>query len=330
MGEKLRVFIKNLNPYSCAILCHHNADPDAICSAYALSKLIKKLLNHKVEVRIIAPEGISLPSRRLIECISEINIYDDFDESDLIFMVDTCTFIQLGTLCERIKSCNIPIIVIDHHTPHSDILEKASLLIIDENASSTSEIICNIFNELGFKIEEKIAFALLIGIIYDSRRFINVSSRTFRIVSNLIDAGANYSEALKLLYIPMDISERIARLKAAQRLKIHRVNNWIIITSHVSSFEASAARALIDLGADVAFVAGGNKSKLRISARSRSSFYNQTKIHLGKDLMEEIGARINGAGGGHATAAGANGIGDPEEVLELCVKLLVEKLGQNN
>ncbi|RLE48759.1 MAG: DHH family phosphoesterase, partial [Candidatus Methanomethylicota archaeon] len=264
--------------------------------------------------------------RRLIELLPKLEIYSDFDSSDLLIMVDTCSFAQLGALSSKVQNYPSPLIVIDHHSPHPDVSSKASLLIVDENASSTAEIIYSFYCDLSMEIDEFSALALLVGMLYDSRRFVNAKPSTLRAAADLIDAGANYSTALGVLYSPMDASERIARLKAAQRLKIYRVKDWIIVASHVGSFEASAARALIELGADVAFVAGGDEASLRISARARSKFHSETGIHLGRDLMELVGKLIGGAGGGHATAAGANGVGDPEEALDICVKMLIEKL----
>ncbi len=327
IGVKLRDFIVKKNPKRCAIVCHHNADPDAICSAYALRDLLKKIVP-ALETYIVAPEGVSLPSKRIAEYMGGIVFHDELEEPDIIVLVDTCTFAQLGILSNTLMESLCPLIVIDHHRPHSDVVKRASLLISDETASSTCELIYLMFNELKVDLDPKVALALLTGIIYDSRRFINASSRTFRVAAELIDKGANHAEALKLLQVPMDISEKIARLKAAQRLKIYKIHGWLVVTSYVSSYEASAARALIDLGADVVFVAGGEKPEVRVSARSRTSFYQQTKIHLGRDVMEKVGVYIQGAGGGHATAAGANGIGDPEKVLELCIKLILEKFGQ--
>ncbi|RLE51333.1 MAG: DHH family phosphoesterase, partial [Candidatus Methanomethylicota archaeon] len=292
---------------------------------YALSKLLSRLLPD-AGLSVVAPESVSSLSKRLIESLPDFEVYDDFESADFLIMVDTCSFAQLGDLASKVQGSSAPLVVVDHHAPHPEVSARASLLIVDDSASSTAEIVYSIYCDLSMRLEEFSALALLVGMLYDSRRFINARSSTLRAAAHLIDAGADYSKALSVLHVPMDISERIARLKAAQRVKIYRVGDWVIATSHVGSFEASAARALIDLGADVAFVAGGDDSSLRISARARGNFYSETGIHLGKDLMEIIGKMIGGAGGGHATAAGANGVGNPEEALEICVKLLIEKL----
>jgi len=165
------------------------------------------------------------------------------------------------------------------------------------------------------------------GILYDTRRFTLVSNETFAVVMDLLRAGANYGKALELLRTTMDKSEKIARLKAAQRATLHKIRDWIIVTSHVSTYEASACRAFIDLGADVAFVVAEKDNEVRISARAAQEFYEKTSINLAK-IMEKVGKVIGGVGGGHATAAGANGIKNGEEGLKEALKILKEEISK--
>ena len=131
----------------------------------------------------------------------------------------------------------------------------------------------------------------------------------------------------------MDQSERIARLKACRRAKIVKINDWIIAFSHVSAFEASAARSLVDLGAHMAAVAGkkDNGPEIEISMRCTREFNQKTRIHLGKDIAKPLGQYLQGAyfqgmGGGHAMAAGVNGKGEIKIALKHCLKLLKDML----
>ena len=116
-------------------------------------------------------------------------------------------------------------------------------------------------------------------------------------------------------------------LKASQRLKLHTVGDWIIATSHLSSFQASAARALLLLGADLAIVVGNDKRKLRVSMRSTERFHKETSIHLGRDIAIPLGEEFEGAGSGHSTAAGVNGRGTPDKLVTRALLLLEPRLG---
>jgi nanoRNase/pAp phosphatase (c-di-AMP/oligoRNAs hydrolase) len=104
------------------------------------------------------------------------------------------------------------------------------------------------------------------------------------------------------------------------------MNNWLIAFSHVSAYQASAARAMIAVGAHVAVVAGQRGEKIQISMRSSRDFYEKTGVHLGRDIAKPLGEYLKGMGGGHSLAAGVNGVGDVEASLKRCMRLLKEKL----
>jgi nanoRNase/pAp phosphatase (c-di-AMP/oligoRNAs hydrolase) len=149
-----------------------------------------------------------------------------------------------------------------------------------------------------------------------------------KVIDELVDIGINAQEALAMLALPMDYSERVARLKACKRAKLFRVGDWIVALSHVSAYQASAARAIIDLGAHVAVVAGQKDDSLEISLRCTKEFHEKTGIHLGRDIAKPLGDYLRGMGGGHATAAGVNGYGKLEAGLKRCWKLLKERIVQ--
>ena len=138
-----------------------------------------------------------------------------------------------------------------------------------------------------------------------------------------LESGADYDACIRSLIIKADRSERIARLKAASRISVHTIGDWVIATAKIGAYEASACRGIIDLGADVAIV-GGKPSKdvVRISVRSTQEFYKETGINLGKDIMEPLGDLIDGKGGGHPNAAGANGTRNRKQALEKSVELI--------
>jgi phosphoesterase RecJ-like protein len=127
-----------------------------------------------------------------------------------------------------------------------------------------------------------------------------------------------------------DRSERIARLKAASKANVHLLGDWVIATSTINAFEASACRGLLEIGADVAIIGGKpGKGKVRLSSRSSREFYDKTNINLGTDVMEPLGPIIDGKGGGHANAAGANGTKNLSAALDKAVELIRVAVGTN-
>jgi len=324
--EEITALIEKHNVKLAVLLCHHNADPDAVCSAYAFSRLLEHL-KPNLNIDIAAAQGLSKLSKSLLDELPvKMTNRPRIKEADLIVMLDTNTIQQLDEWSELVKASTSPLVVIDHHASHPETERLATLCIADENASSTCEIVYRLFKELDIKPTEEEAKALFLGMAFDTKHFILASSDTFKAVAELVDSGVNAEEALTLLALPMDSSERIARLKACQRVKLKKISIWIIALSHVSTYQASAARALIRLGADVAVVAGQREDAVQVSLRSNQRFYAKTGVHLGRDVANPLGVYLRGMGGGHSTSAGANGMGDLESSLKHCFRLLKVKL----
>jgi len=324
--QEITSLIDKFNAKMAVLLCHHNADPDALCAAYAFSQLLKHL-RPKLSVEIAAAQGLSRLSKSLLNALPvKLTAQPHIEESDIIVLLDTNTIQQLDEWSKRVKASRSPLVVIDHHAAHPETERLATLCIADEKASSTCDIVYRLFKEAGVKPTEIEAKALFLGMAFDTKHFILAGSATFKTVAELIDAGVNAEEALSLLSLPMDPSERVARLKACQRAKLKKINNWVIVFSHVSAYQASAARALIRLGAHVAVVAGQRGDALQVSLRSSREFHRRTGMHLGRDIANPLGKYLQGMGGGHATSAGANGVGEVAMGLKGCLKILREKL----
>jgi len=241
-------------------------------------------------------------------------------------LVDTNTLIQLEDFSETIKTASKPIIIIDHHTPHPETQKIAELYIVDENASSTCEMIYSLYKESKMQPSAKVALAIFLGMAYDTRHFALASSQTFKILAELIEISVNAEEALSMLSTSMDISERIARLKAAQRTQVERIGEYIVAMSNLRAYQASAARALIYLGADMSIVAGEVDGSLRVSLRASDDFHKKTMIHIGSEIAIPLGEFFNGMGGGHTTAAGVNCKGDVKSLFKKTISLLKEKI----
>ena len=311
------------------LLCHQNSDPDALCSAYAFQCLLKKL-RPNVITEIGTGQGISRLSKHLLNYLPiSVNMHPNVENAQVIVLLDTNTIQQLGRLAEEVAKAKIPIIVIDHHAPHPETERMAKFCITDENAASTCELVYSFFKQLDVKPDLNVAKALFLGIAFDTRHFILANSSTFTTIAELGDAGVNAQDLMALLSLPMDFSERMARMKACRRAKLLRIGDWIIALSHVSAYQASAARALIDLGAHMSAVAGQRNEGIEISLRCTREFNQKTGIHLGRDIAKPLGALLEGMGGGHAAAAGMNGAGTVKTGLRRCLRLLKDELSKH-
>ncbi|MDH4212967.1 MAG: DHH family phosphoesterase [Candidatus Thorarchaeota archaeon] len=305
------------------ILGHQNADPDAVCAMLAFARMYR-IINPKGTPVLIADDLSRLSNQVMNTFVSGESILEtEGIESDLVILLDTNSVFQLGPKFQKIPQNPSKTIVIDHHEINPETEAIAEHRLVKTDRSSTCEIMVNLFEEYNIPIDSMTANLLLTGIIFDTRRFYFADVLTLQTAIKLIEYGANYEQCIKALLMRPDRSERIARLKAAGRVKIHQIGDWLVVTSKIGAFEASVCRSLLDMGADVAIVGGApSNDVVRISSRSTREFSISTTINLGKDVMEPLGSIIDGRGGGHANAAGANGTKGLDEAIVKSVELI--------
>ena len=311
------------------LLCHRSADADAICSAYALQGLLKRFLPNTV-IEIGCPQGVNKPAMQLFEHMPiTVNLKPNIESAEAIVLLDMNTVEQLDEVAALIRKSPSPKIIIDHHAPNDQTKQICKVCMIDEKAAANCELIYRLFNQAKVEPTLNEAKALFIGISFDTRHFALANSSTFEIVAKLVTKGIDAQQTLAQFAMPIDLSERVAKLKACKRAKIVNIENWIIALSHVSAYQAPAAKALVDLGAHMSAVAGKKNGKIELSLRCTRQFNEKTGIHLGVDIAGPLGEFLKGVGGGHAMASGVSGKGEIQEALMQCLVLLKQKIDKN-
>ncbi|MCK4327575.1 MAG: DHH family phosphoesterase [Candidatus Diapherotrites archaeon] len=313
MSKKAVSLIKESNSF--LLLPHRSPDIDSIASAAALALALKR---RKKKVTISA-EGAVNGQIADFASVFGLEITEPDFSVDCIIVLDTNSP-SLFDL-DSVKKSKAKKILIDHHSPKDGVMKGFDECIIDEAAVSTTQIIYSLLKEMDEPLTKETALAVCAGIVTDSANFIAATPEAFGVLAeSLTETKASFQEVLKLIAAPREQAEKIARLKGAQRLKITREGGYIIVASHVSSFEGSVARSLLRLGADVSFVAAAKEGEARISARARDDLVKKG-LHLGRDILPSIAELIGGDAGGHAAAAGANGVNPDalDDALSICV-----------
>jgi bifunctional oligoribonuclease and PAP phosphatase NrnA len=309
-----------------SILCHQNADADAACSALALQILLKKL-HPDATIDVHFPEGVSASAKQLLENLGiDIRESSSLEKTRLVILVDTNALDQLGETGEELVRLNIPFIVIDHHHPHPETERLARRMIVDESASAAAEVVYRLFAAASEPVDLTTAMALLAAIFVETRHFLLARRSTFEVAAGLVEAGADPRHLTEALGVRMSRSERMARLKAAGRVQVASIGDWIVATSQLGSYQSSAARAMLALGAHIALVGGKVKDRVRVNMRSTEEFASKTGVHLGRDIAIPLGALFGGSGGGHPTAAGFYGTLAVEDTLKKSVERVRELL----
>ena len=285
------------------VICHRHADVDAYCAAYSVVDIIRKF-KKGIDISIATPDGLNVTAKRVANKYPIMTIDSiDFENVDLAVIVDTGHLSLLGIYEEPIKNSNCVKVFLDHHPLSDSIKDVADYIIINDLATSTCELIVDIFYAMKLSISKTVSQVLLTGIIFDSQHLRLVNYQGIKIVSELCGRGASIGDSIEIGLNSRDRSERIARLKGVQRLSLYSFGDWVVGSTEIGSFQASVAKAIIDLGADFTLAVGQTNEGSRCCLRSTQSFHKSTGIHLGNDIAKKIAINMEGVGGGHPTAA---------------------------
>ncbi len=220
------------------IITHRHADLDAYaCGGVATRELINRL-GH--DAFLVVPEG---PSYSVKSFISKLGInyqgLDSCGELSLVFLVDVSTYAQLNEFRNIIG--NRPVVVIDHHEVHNI---APTVAFIDPDATSCSEIIAQIFRELGIEPSSEVATLLIGGILSDSGRLSRARPETFEVLAWLLRlAGRDYRDIVNAMIEEMTFPEKMARIKGLLRMRAYRFSDYIVCLSNVNAYESSLADA---------------------------------------------------------------------------------------
>jgi len=328
LNSKKKALLNFLKDKNLLITSHDLADLDGFISGIALKYCFETYFpNQNVQLTF---SGLSKHTKSLIDKFSikfpsfsfTFQERVELSDFDVIVIVDSNNLDQINLFNNL--DLDIPFIFIDHHLD----LQKnysgnvSSINLIFDKYSSTSEMVLELFDECNIKPPLPYRFLLVSAILTDSGFLKYGNTGTIKNLNNILHNQLEIQDVLPLLEREIDISEKIARIKALQRVKLVRVNNWLIGISHLSSFSASAASTLIKVGFDIGIVVSKDKSDYRISTRAKKEVCLKTGLHLGK-IISEIN---NVNGGGHDGAATLNGKNDVEESLNQLIDKIRETL----
>jgi len=114
----------------------------------------------------------------------------DLDDRDLLVVLDTSAWAQLGAIGEVVTRNRDRVVVVDHHVSEDDV---AGSWFKDTTAEATARIVYEIGLRLRVPMTERIATPLYAGLSTDTGgfRFPSASGETFRVAARLVDAGAS-------------------------------------------------------------------------------------------------------------------------------------------
>ena len=284
---------KEIKKHNKIIIARHiGADPDALGSTLGLREVIKDTFPLKEVYAVGTPANKH-------KYIGELDSFNEsMYEDSLLIVLDTPDIKRVDGIDPlRFKSR----IKIDHH-PLVD--RYCDIELIDEEASSASQLVLELIFNSKLKLNKSGAEKLFAGIVSDTNRFLYYysSSRTFYLVSRLLEeTNIDITKIYESMYI-RSIEEKRLQSYIINNIKLTENKLGYIMINQDTLDELNTDAATItnivnvltyieEMVVWVIFAYDKNNQNIRASIRSRGPIIN------------EVAANYNG--GGHIYASGA-------------------------
>jgi phosphoesterase RecJ-like protein len=226
----------------------------------------------------------------------------DLADMDLLMILDTSAWIQLGSMSEVIRASTCKKIIFDHHVGQDDINAE---LFKNTHAEATGRMVVEAAEHLGVPLTPRISRPLFAAVATDTGwfRFPSVSDATFETAAKLLRGGAVPSE----IYGELHERETVGRMRLrgvvlsriVTELDGRLAHTYILPDDYEQTGSLSSdTEDLINLALEIegtkfaVILVGQPAGGYKISFRSRCAV-----------ACNEVARKFGG--GGHTAAAGA-------------------------
>jgi phosphoesterase RecJ-like protein len=307
------------------ITTHENPDGDSLGSILAMKLALEQL--GKDGVMYLSGET-PLPSEYTFMPLDGIRRKPPEDLNErVVLALDCANARRIGPDPSVLERAEL-VIDIDHH---HDNTRFGQINVIVASASSTGEVLRDLFEVMGIELTPDIAEALYIALVTDTGRFqyANTTPKTLRVAAELVEAGADVHRVFQTVYENVAFAKLKLLARALEHARVYEGGRMIVSHLERSDFEAAGAEepfseGIIDYlraveGAEIAALIREpptqNGPLRRVSLRTRA-----------EDIDVSAIARKSG-GGGHPQAAGFSSESSVEEITEFVRR---EFLAQSN
>lgn len=301
------------------ISSHVNPDGDSIGSLMALGLALEALNKN---VHFIKTDTIP----KTFEFLPHIEKLQKFDDvaADLLFILDCGSKDRIGSYAQFIGKAKV-VINIDHHLDNDYF---GHINLVDANRASTGEIVFNVIEGLGLKLNKDIASHLYTAISMDSGRFMydKVDDSTHEIASKLIREGIDKDEINIHLYQKRSMPATKLFIEGVSSLKTYGDDQ--IATAKITQDAVKRTNANLDeTDGLISFIR--DIDTVEVACLLKEVTTNEIKISLRSKRRIDVSSICNVFnGGGHKRAAGCTIYEDIESAEALIIKEIERSMGR--
>ena len=293
MQNKIKQLKEMLNHSSnVAIFTHMNCDGDALGSAMAVREVLLSM-NKTVSLFVQKPIHTNYNYLDIKGVVNKRNS----KTFDLCISVDCPNIKRFGKYGNLFKKYHS--VCFDHHLLNENFAE---LNFIDEKASSTCELLYEIFKNLNFNITSKIATYLYTGIATDTGRFShnNTTEKSLRYASELAGLGADLKGINYNMFEKKSINEFSLFINSLSNIKFYSENKiaFVGITRKMLD-EVGASEA--DTYRIVDFICGIDTVEVAVLMTELTERESMVSVRTKNVSAQEICKSFGGGGHKHAS-----------------------------
>ena len=273
------------------LCCHVSPDGDTLGSALGLARFLEQ---QGKEVIVFADDHIN-KSLSFIPGIEKVQRPEEgvLVEADLFVVVDASSFDRVGICNEVVKA---PVLLnIDHHISNT---EFADYLYLDAEAAAAGEIMCDLFEAMGWEYDEAIATDFYTAITTDcgSFRYSNTTSKTMQRAAKLLDYGVKPNEISDMLDVrSRKTTELLAKVLPSLTFDYEGKVAHITITNDLYDKEAQT---------DSFFSYPRYIEGVEVAIMFKAVEPEVTRVSMRSSNVDVASVALSFGGGGHLRAAG--------------------------
>ena len=325
MAVDWNLLAERLNGCQTFVLCSHiRPDCDALGSELGLAGVLEQLGK---SVRIINGHPVP-PTLAFIDPLNKIEVLGEgVDASDIqadcFVVLDTSAWPQLGEMAQVLKDFKGTKICIDHHVGEDDL---GTEFFKDTQAEATGHLVAKLANHLQVKITPEMASALYAAIATDTGwfRFPSTTAETYRVIAQLMDAGAVPADIYSSLYEQVSLARVLLRGRILTRTTLEEEGQLVYTYVLDEDFnETQAMRTDTEDAINMTLAIKGTQVAVIFVEQPSGGFKMSFRSRCAVNCSE---IASNFGGGGHKAAAGAFLEGSFEEVSQKVLPLLRDAL----
>ena len=273
------------------LCCHVSPDGDTLGSALGLARFLEQ---QGKEVIVFADDHIN-KSLSFIPGIEKVQRPEErvLVEADLFVVVDASSFDRVGICNEVVKA---PVLLnIDHHISNT---EFADYLYLDAEAAAAGEIMCDLFEAMGWEYDEAIATDFYTAITTDcgSFRYSNTTSKTMQRAAKLLDYGVKPNEISDMLDVrSRKTTELLAKVLPSLTFDYEGKVAHITITNDLYDKEAQTDSFV----SYPRYIEG-----VEVAIMFKAVEPEVTRVSMRSSNVDVASVALSFGGGGHLRAAG--------------------------